>query len=156
MIKTIRTTEPALKVIRDTGVALPSIEPRDVETALGAEASSQRLEDTLAPITLFAVREELMKRLQSSGGRPAHTGTGRRAKIPIGDKEWLALEELAAAISSSSFAPSAGQIASVLPSLSVQRVATQVSTFDSPTPLAQELADRAEAELTCSLPRRGS
>ncbi|MDQ2733298.1 MAG: hypothetical protein M3Y56_16740 [Armatimonadota bacterium] len=153
MIKRIRASETALEVVRDTGASLPFIEPGEVEVALGGESSIQLHEDTLAPITLFAVREELMKRLHSSGGRPALTGTDRRAKIPLGDKEWLTLEELAAAISSPSFAPSAGQVASVLLSLCVQRVAPQISRSanHSLSPLAQELADHTAAKSTSDL-----
>jgi hypothetical protein len=79
----------------------------------------------LAPITLFAVREELVQRLQSSGGRPGLAGTTRRAKIPLSDEEWLRLEELAASLSSPGFAPSAGQVASVLLTLSLDAVASR-------------------------------
>jgi hypothetical protein len=97
---------------------------------------------------LFAIREELVRRLQSSGGRPGLAGVSRRAKIPLGDREWLELEELAAAISSPGFAPSAGQVASVLLSLSVRVVASQVSRSagQSASPLVQELAARTAAQ----------
>ena len=67
MIKRIRTTEPALVTIRDTGVSLPRLEPSDIQEMLGAEEAVGRLEEALAPITLFAVREELVKRVQRSG-----------------------------------------------------------------------------------------
>jgi hypothetical protein len=145
MTKHIRTTEPTLKTIRDKGPTLPRIEPGTVEAALGAEESGGRLEAALAPISLFAVREELVKRLQSSGGRPALTGTSRRAKIPLGDKEWLELEELAAALASPGFAPTAGQVASVLLTLSVRSVASQASSSPKqfPASLLRELAERA-------------
>jgi hypothetical protein len=56
MSKRIRTTEPALKTIRDTSAYLPRVEPGDVEAALGAEVSAERLEDVLGEI---AVREQL-------------------------------------------------------------------------------------------------
>lgn len=83
MAKTIRTTEPTLKVIRDTSAVLPHVTPASVEAALGAEASDQKLEEALAPITLFAIRTELLSRLQSSGGRPALSGTS-----PSEDSSW--------------------------------------------------------------------
>src|SRR6266446_1619753 len=127
MTKRIRATERTLQRIRDIGPSQPRIEASQVAAALGAEASAERLEDVLAPITLLAVREELVRRLQSSGGRPALAGTTRRAKVPLGDKAWLALEELAAAISAPGFAPSAGQVASVLLTLSVHSVASHVA-----------------------------
>jgi hypothetical protein len=144
MAKKIRTTEPTLKVIRDTSVPLSHVSPTTVEAALGAEASDQKLEEALAPITLFALRSELLNRLQSSGGRPALSGTSRRVKIPLGDAEWAELEELAAVVSGPGFYPSAGQIASVLLSLSVRSVVSQVARAPKPgaSPLARDLAAR--------------
>src|SRR5262245_56989198 len=103
MTRRIRTTEPTLPPIRDTSATLPRIEAADVQAALGAETSGERLENVTAPVTLFALREELVRRLQSSGGRPALAGVDRRVKIPLSDKEWLLLEELAAEVSSLGF-----------------------------------------------------
>src|SRR5579864_1398945 len=128
MTKKIRTTDTTLPPIRDTGSPLRRIDPAQVQQALGAEEAPAGLEEALAPLTLFALREELVNRLQSSGGRPALAGTTRRAKIPLGDDEWEKLEELAAAIASPGFAPSAGQVASVLLSLSLHSVASRVSS----------------------------
>src|SRR5437660_615480 len=71
MTKRIKTTEATVRPIRDTSTCLPRIDPAQVQEALGAEASDEALERALSPVTLFAVREELVKRLQSSGGRPA-------------------------------------------------------------------------------------
>lgn len=148
MTRRIRTTEPTLQTIRDTSGTLPRVEPGDVEAALGAEVSGGRLEAALAPVTLFAVREELVRRLQSTGGRPALAGTSRRAKIPLGDEDWLELEELAAAISSPGFAPSAGQVASVLLTLSVRAVTSSVSNSakHAPSPLAGDRAAQTTSE----------
>ena len=145
MTKRIHNTAPVLKVIRDTSVLLPRIEPSVIEAALGAEPSGHTLDEALAPITLFAVRSELLDRLQSSGGRPALSGTSRRAKIPLGDAEWEQLEELAAVVASPGFSPSAGQIASVLLSLSVRSVTAQVAKSPQPasSPVARELAARS-------------
>ncbi len=139
MTKKIRTTERTLLPIRDTGSPLRRIDPTQVQQALGAEESPVGLAEALAPVTLFALREELVNRLQSSGGRPALAGTTRRAKIPLSDDEWKTLEALAAAIASAGFAPSAGQVASVLLSLSLHSVASRVGTDPASSPLAREL-----------------
>jgi hypothetical protein len=135
MTKEIRTTESAFRSIRDTSNSLPRITAAQVQQALGAEETTGELAEALAPVTLFAVREELMNRLQSSGGRPALAGTTRRAKIPLSDEEWMQLEELAAAIGESGFAPSAGQVASVLLSLSLHAIASQIASLPSRSPL---------------------
>lgn len=147
MTKRIRTTDTAQKVIRDTSSPLGWVAPAQVEAALGAEPSEQKLEEILAPITLFALRSELHSRLQSRGGRPSLSGTTRRTKIPLGDAEWAELEELAAVVSEPGFYPSAGQIASVLLSLSVRSVVSQVAKSPKPaaSPLARDLATRTAA-----------
>ena len=146
MTRRIRLTDkPTEKVIRVTSPTEPRVDPALVTAAVGAEPTAQKLEDALAPITLFAVRTELFRRLQSSGGRPALSGTSRRAKIPLGDAEWTDLEELAALVSGPEFNASAGQIASVLLSLSTRSVLSQVAKSPKPaaSPLALDLAARA-------------
>jgi hypothetical protein len=140
MTKKSRTSEGTLRPIRDTATSLPRIEPAQIQEALGAEHSPEGFAEALAPITLFALREELVRRLQSSGGRPALTGTTRRAKIPLREEEWQQLEELAAAIASPGFAPSAGQVASALLTLSLHSVAARI-TSETSSPLARELQD---------------
>jgi hypothetical protein len=139
MTKKIRTSEAAFPPIRDTSASLPRIDPDQIKEALGAETSAEGLAGALAPVTLFAVREALANRLQSTGGRPALGGTTRRAKIPLSDNEWEQLEVLAAAIGAAGFAPSAGQVASVLLSLSLHSVAAQVAPGPAPSPCAREL-----------------
>ena len=131
MARQIRAGGPALKVIRDTGPALPRIEHEDIAAALEGVPSGAELSEPLAPITLYAVREELAARLHSSGGRPGLAGTRRRARIPLGEEEQRQLEELAAAISSPGFNPTAGQVASILLRLSARTVARQISKSDS-------------------------
>src|SRR4051794_10022836 len=139
MTKTIRTSETTFRPVRDTATPLPRIDATQVQKALGADDSADRLADALAPVTLFALREELVSRLQSSGGRPALAGATRRAKIPLSGDEWEKLEELAAAIASPGFAPSAGQVASVLLTLSLHSVVSRVGSEPAPSPLAREL-----------------
>jgi hypothetical protein len=149
MTERIRTTETTLPPLRDASAGLRRVEPGQVRAALGAEACAEGLAEALAPITLFAVREELIKRLQSTGGRPGLSGTNRRAKIPLSDREWLLLEELAASIASPGFAPSAGQVASVLLTLSLESVASHVDRAGAGqrnSPLLRELAAVAAAE----------
>lgn len=70
------------------------------------------------------------------------SGTSRRVKIPLADREWADLEELAASVTGLGFKPSAGQIASVLLALSVRSVVAQVawSPEFATSPLGRELA----------------
>jgi len=95
MSRKIQPSEKPLPRLRDSGGSLPRIEAGMVQQALGAEPAAGELAEALAPVTLFALREELGRRLQSNGGRPALAGVPRRAKVPLTDREWLQLEEIA-------------------------------------------------------------
>lgn len=131
MAMKILAAESAGKVVRDTSVPRPRIEPDAVAAALGAEEAGEKLARALAPITLYALRTEIHGRLHSGGGRPALSGTSRRPKIPLGDAEWADLEQLAAELSGPEFRPSPGQVASALLSLSIRAVIGQVSATES-------------------------
>ena len=72
------------------------------------------------PLSLFQVRQELFRRLQSTGGRPSLSETSGRKKIPLNDRQWEQLEEVASEVTSRGFSPSAGQIASVLLTLALR------------------------------------
>ena len=146
MTKKIKTVGETLPLIRDTSPSLARVDPNKVQEALGAESTAERLEEALGPVTLFALREELVNRLQSSGGRPALAGVTRRAKVPLNDEDWLRLEELAAAVSSPGFAPSAGQVASVLLTLSIHSVAARATAGGASSSLLRELADLVAGE----------
>jgi hypothetical protein len=125
MMKRIIDTSRTLGRIRDTGKHLPRIDAAAVAKALGGEPTGEKIDVSLGPISLFAVRQEVFRRLQSTGGRPALEGATRRTKIPLSDCEWAKLEELAAAVASPSFAPTAGQVASILLTLSLRSIAAQ-------------------------------
>jgi len=155
MARTIRVGEPAGKVIRDTSAPPARVAPAAVAAALGADAPAETVAAALAPITLFALRSELLGRLQSSGGRPALEGTSRRAKVPLGDAEWADLEKLAAVVAEPGFSPSVGQIASVLLRLSARSVVTEVERAPEATasPVARDLAAQATDAASSRPPR---
>jgi hypothetical protein len=152
MAKRIHTAEPTVKRIRTSEPVVRRLDPQAVAEALGGEPCPERIEGRQpGPVTLYALRQELLRRRQSSGGRPGIEGTSFRAKIPVGDQDWHRLEALAAALSAEGFAPSAGQVASVLLSLALRSVTTDPAVT-APTPagttaaLAKELAARLAAE----------
>lgn len=145
MTKRLRASEPTARRIKLKEPAVRRIDPQAVATALGAEPCPERVEGRPGPVTLYALRSELMRRRQSSGGRPGIEGTALRAKIPLTQKDWRKLEALASSLSRAGFSPSAGQVASVLLSLALRSV-TADSQAQGPTPgtlqpaLAKELA----------------
>ncbi len=124
-IKTARSTQ---RVVRVQGKAQARVSSDVVAQALGGTPAGRALGESLDPVTLMALRQELVARLASSGGRPGFTDTSRRAKIPLSDADWGALERLAAGLEIPGFKPSAGQVASVLLKLSIRAVETHKST----------------------------
>jgi len=114
------STKGTHPTIQDTSEVLRRIEPVRVQSALGAHESGFVVRAIGSPLALTQVRQELMERLRSTGGRPSLADTSRRVKVPLGERQWQELEEIAAEVSTPEFAPSAGQIASVLITLSLR------------------------------------
>lgn len=141
----LRPTEQAQPRLRDSSSALPRIVPGPIASGLGAKVS-EPIGTLLGPITLLALREELAGRLQSTGGRPGLADTTRRTKIPLRDPDWAALEQLAAAVGSEGFVPSAGQVASVLLTLSVRQMMNELARDPAkPSSALRELVALAES-----------
>jgi hypothetical protein len=143
MAKRIRPTEPTVPRIRPTEPTVRRLDPEAVAEALGGEPYAERPGGRPGPLTLDALREELLRRRQSSGGRPGIEGTDFRAKIPVGEQEWQRLEALAESLSAEGFSPSAGQVASVLLSIALRSVNADAQGGAA---VVQELATRLGAE----------
>jgi hypothetical protein len=86
---------------------------------LGAEAIGTMPLQGGPPLTFAAIREEVFRRLRSKGGRPGLEGVERK-KIPLAERDWKAIEQVADHISEPGFRPSAGQVASVLLSVTLR------------------------------------
>ncbi len=145
MAKHFRASEPTVPRIRPTEPAVRRLDPQAVADALGAEPQGQRIGGPYGPMTLYALRSELVHRRQSNGGRPGIEGTNLRAKIPLTEKDWEKLEALATSLSTEGFSPSAGQVASVLLALALESVTEHSPNLESAAPsskarLVRELA----------------
>lgn len=103
-----------LPKVCDTGQHQSRIEPEVVVKGLGAEMTGTTISVRTSPPSLFALREELARRLISTGGRKRLEGTTRRQKIPLQDDDWERLKELAKQVENNDIHPTAGQVASVL------------------------------------------
>jgi len=64
-------TRPATAVeTRDKSATLPRTDPATVASALGCDALEVRLRTAVSPVSLFAVRDELFRRLKSAPSNP--------------------------------------------------------------------------------------
>ena len=84
------------KIIKNTEPTQRQIDTKVVTKALGAEKVGIKIDTRQGPISLFSLRQFLIDRLRSSGGRPALVGTTkRRNKIPLFPEDWDKLEKIA-------------------------------------------------------------
>ena len=115
-----------VKVIKNTGPTQKRINPKVVAKTLGAERIGIKIDTRQGPLSLFSLRQFLVNRLRSSGGRPALVGTTkRRNKIPLFDEDWIKLEMIAKYYKEKEgINVSPGQIASAL-------VHTDISKMDT-------------------------
>lgn len=114
MAEKVEQTSKTVPRVKTTGTRLDRIDPELVAKRLGAEKVAARDESRASPAALFALRQELARRLVSTGGRPSLEGTERRQKIPLADEDWHALERLAEGLSDDEVRATPGQVASVL------------------------------------------
>jgi hypothetical protein len=87
--------------------------PEEIAKGLGAERAGA-VPPGGSPISAYAVRQELYRRLRSTGGRPALTDTDLKPKIPMRKSQWKKLQELARRVETDSFHPTPAQIASII------------------------------------------
>jgi hypothetical protein len=111
----IRSTSAKQATIRSTSDEEPRVEAELLETLLAAEHVPEWTGGLRgSPPSLLGVRQEVVRRLQSSGGRPALDDTTRRQKIPLSERDWERLTALAERASTGDIKPTPSQIASVL------------------------------------------
>lgn len=115
MTKKIKITGKGADRINITGKALPHIEPAEFAAALGAEPCCVSMSGGLDAIAIGAIGQELLKRLRSTGGRPALEDADQICKVPLSAADVAALERIGEAIGEQTGTkPSLGQIASVI------------------------------------------
>ena len=114
MSQRIKRTGKALPRVRSTSRPVLRINPAVIAEALGADVTSTAHSKQGGPLALFALRQELARRLTSTGGRRSLTGATRRQKIPLDNDDWSRLQDLAQRIADEEVRPTAGQVAGVL------------------------------------------
>lgn len=97
----------------------------DVSQRLGADAEEAAPSAHGSPLSFLSVREEVARRLRSSGGRPGLEGAERK-KISMPARDWELAETYAAQMAEPGFNPSPGQVVGVLASMLLRQLTTPV------------------------------
>jgi len=115
-----------VRVIKNVGKTQRRVDTKVVAKALSAEKAGIKIDIRQGPISLLSLRQFLVGRLRSNGGRPGLVGTtGKRNKIPLFDEDWLKLKMIAKYYKEKEgINVSPGQIASALVHADVSRIDT--------------------------------
>lgn len=112
----------AREQLRNTSRKPQAIIPRDVVAAFDGRPLSMAVGNTQAPDTLLAVRDILMDRLRSTGGRPGLAGEGSRQRVQVSAQDWQRIADIADHVEVGRHKPSPAQVASVLIHLALERI----------------------------------
>lgn len=94
-----------------------------VAMALGmGQMKGEPLEKGGSPHIFYVMRQEIMERLESSGGRPRLRGTSIRQKIPLAVHDWSLLKQIAELLREQNVLATPGQVASELLHRSLQQI----------------------------------
>ena len=100
----------------------PPIAVADVMTALGGRPLGLTSGDDNAPFALLTIRDALMRRLRTTGGRPALSGDGPRQRVQVSAENWQAITDIASHVAVGRHKASPAQVASVLIHLALERI----------------------------------
>jgi hypothetical protein len=114
MAKKIIDTGKTARRIEATDRPARRIESEEFAAALGAEPVGEAHASNLDPLSLAALGSELIKRLRSSGGRPALADATEICRVPLSAEDVKTLEGMVAQLESSGAKPSVGQLVSVI------------------------------------------
>ncbi len=100
----------------------PPIAVADVMAALGGRPLGMQSGDDKAPLALLAIRDALMQRLRTTGGRPALSGDGPRQRVQVSAEDWQSIVDIAGHVAVGRHKASPAQVASVLIHLALERI----------------------------------
>jgi hypothetical protein len=100
----------------------PPLAGADVMTAFEARPPGMKLGDDKAPLALLTIRDALMQRLRTTGGRPALSGDGARQRVQVSAEDWQAIVDIANHVDVGRHKASPAQVASVLLHLALERI----------------------------------
>lgn len=104
-----------------TGGTKRRVDRSKLQQQLDAAEVSRVRHTVDTPLGFVAVRQELLERRRSTGGRPGFADAERR-KIPVADSVWRLVSDAAAEMAEPGFHPSPAQVAGAILSIAVHRV----------------------------------
>ena len=130
MTTRIRTTGKKATRIRTTGKKVERLEPAEFAAAIGAQPVTREELANPRSALFLAMMASLERRRQSTGGRPGLEGIDKRVKIPVSNRDWKSLEEIASKIAKPGSTPSPSQIASVVMSMAIEAIAKNAPSLE--------------------------
>ena len=118
----LKVTGRSAGTIRHIGPVFRSVSAEEVAKALGAQEVGSEESPRGAPISLYALRQQLASRLRSKGGRPSLDGATRIQKIPLKPEDWARLGKVSAHLSRLGVSVTAGQVASAIVHSQLERI----------------------------------
>lgn len=115
MAEKIQVSGTGPKKVQVVGNPRRRIDPAELAASLGGQPCAQRIAANLDPIALAELGTELLRRLRSTGGRPALADATEFCRVPLSAADVQALEKITDQIGKTTGAkPSIGQLASVI------------------------------------------
>lgn len=108
--------------LKNTSFGPTRLPVNDVVAALRGQPLSLKAGNTEAPVTLLAIRDTLMERLRSTGGRPSLSGDGSRQRVQVSEDDWQIITSIADRVDVGRHKPSPAQVASVLIHVALESV----------------------------------
>lgn len=115
MTRRIKPKRPPTRRIRTPRAETRRIDPEELAEALGAERVDSATAVRGSTPAMLVAREELLRRLHSTGGRPGLKGTTLRRQVSFTQEDWEALERIAEKLAETDGVKTTpGQVASAL------------------------------------------
>ncbi len=132
---------------------LEVVEPRtrrrltaeEIESGLGAERVAI-IPSGGSPMSAYALRQELFRRLRSTGGRPGLDGIDMKPKVPMRRLRWKKLERLAKQVENDGFRPSPAQLASIILDAGIDQFEEVLTKPAGEHPKSSALTPRQEGQ----------
>jgi len=100
----------------------PGIPAASVIAAFRGRPLGMNVGEDIAPTALLTIRDALMQRLRTTGGRPALSGDGPRQRVQVSAEDWQTIVDIASHLDVGRHRASPAQVASVLIHLALERI----------------------------------